>query len=772
MPINAHDLVDRFGRAVDEHVASILVGAGLSVQAGLPDWGTLIRPLADKIGLTHVSDMPLAAEYFEQNASGGRGELQQHLKDGLSRVVSPHEGQVLVTQLGVNEIWTTNFDPLLEAACPDAAVITTDDEAGLYGTGGVVIVKMHGGFTVTGSSTKWRASPVITRGDFERYDVEHPRLWALLQATYLTRNMLFLGFSFTDPNIELLLRLARRQGTASGNQHLAVLRRPSNADEIAEHNLRVHDLETNGVDVCEIGDFADLVPLLLSIKRRTRVERLFISGSGDDAIKPWCDATGVVVARHPTWQVASLGGDAGWWTTRRVGIQRQSLGTYDPEVLRLYFRHKTGEPPPPILTERIGTAVFSPHDRHPLVDGVIEGCRAMVIIGGGTRTLEEVDIALERGLGVVPIAASGGAARAAWEAALAPDADPRRLLLGGHAASKEMWQKLADADELVVQQAAGLLLEQAMYSSRPRIVGAARYRGFMDDSYTAAVSLAALEVLPAEPSDLGRILQDDELRTALLSFSGDGSSSELVAWLCEEVGFARVETWQKHLERIARDLGARPVMIHHVDYPRPLRRCWDAPPLLFVRGSLNSEPAVAIVGSRSASAAVREAAYAVASIAARAGMSVVSGLACGVDTAAHEGALAAGGHTVAVMGTGIERVFPEENAGLASRIVDHGALVSQFAPNAPRTGTTFLRRNAVIAGLSQVDVVMAGTERSGSRHQAEQAMRYHLPLLLWRPALQTQRWALEAVDAGTANFIDDPADIVDYGMRKPSQDRR
>lgn len=283
----------------------------------------------------------------------------------------------------------------------------------------------------------------------------------------------------------------------------------------------------------------------------------------------------------------------------------------------------------------------------------------------------------------------------------------------------------------------------------------------MDESYAAAVSLAALEILPAEPSDLGRILCDDASRATLFSLSADRTAGELVAWLCEEIGIARVETWQKHIERIERDHGVRPVMAHDKDYPHLLRRCWDAPPLLFVRGTLSTRPTVAIVGSRGASRAVTEAAHTVANLAARSGMSVVSGLAAGVDTAAHEGALAAGGHTVAVMGTGIERIFPEGNADLAARIVDHGgALVSQFAPNAPRTSTTFLRRNAVIAGLARVDVVMAGTQRSGSRHQAEQAMRYRRTLLLWRPALARQRWAIEAVESGVAKFIDDPADVV------------
>jgi hypothetical protein len=458
-----HDLVDRFGRAADLHVASVLVGAGLSMQAGLPGWDALIEPLAGEIGLSHVGDAPLAAEYFEQSPLGGRNALEQRLLAALSGNDEPSEGHRLVTELGVSEVWTTNFDPLLELASPNARVVFCDEQAGLYGAGGRVIVKMNGGFTAS-EPPSWQAPPVITRGDFERYDIEHPRLWALLQAAYLTRTMLFVGFSFADPNIELILRLARRQGTAGSNQHLAVLRRPPDPADAAEHDLKVRDLEANGVEVCEIDEFDGLLPLLRALKRRTRPPRLFVSGSGGEEIRHWCDQVGSAIARHRSWEIASLVGDAGWGVTRRVGLQRQADLSYEPEALLLYFRAKSGEPPPTTLTDRIGTAIYSAQERHPLVDDVIESCRAVVVIGGGDRTLEEIELALERGLGVVPVAASGGAAEQAWEAAGREDADPRRLSLGGRRAPPDLWRRLADSDEFVVAQALERLLAQALYS--------------------------------------------------------------------------------------------------------------------------------------------------------------------------------------------------------------------------------------------------------------------------------------------------------------------
>jgi DNA processing protein len=290
----------------------------------------------------------------------------------------------------------------------------------------------------------------------------------------------------------------------------------------------------------------------------------------------------------------------------------------------------------------------------------------------------------------------------------------------------------------------------------------------------AAIVLAALEVAPGEPTDVTRLLRDERARSILARLGADDPGDEFLGWLCSEIEVSRVETWTKRLHRLRADLGdddvARRVatsadsgttsvavlLPYEDDYPKQLAACWDAPPLLFIRGTLAPERrSIAIVGSRCADAEAVAAAEAIARAGVRAGMSVVSGLAAGVDAAAHRAALAAGGHTVAVMGTGIRRVFPAEHAELAREIAQRGALLSQFAPDAPRTGTTFLRRNSVIAGLSDVDFVVAGTERSGSRHQAEQAVRYGRRLLFWAPALGNQPWASAMVEADVASFVDD-----------------
>jgi DNA processing protein len=162
--------------------------------------------------------------------------------------------------------------------------------------------------------------------------------------------------------------------------------------------------------------------------------------------------------------------------------------------------------------------------------------------------------------------------------------------------------------------------------------------------------------------------------------------------------------------------GARLLVLDDAAYPASLRPIDLPPPFLLVRGALVREDglAMAIVGSRQASAyGLRMAEELGADLGAR-GVTVVSGLARGIDTAAHRGALAESGRTIAVLGSGVDRVYPPENRRLAAQILESGALVSQFPMGTPPLPHHFPARNRVIAGLTVGTVVVEAAERSGA----------------------------------------------------------
>ena len=197
------------------------------------------------------------------------------------------------------------------------------------------------------------------------------------------------------------------------------------------------------------------------------------------------------------------------------------------------------------------------------------------------------------------------------------------------------------------------------------------------------------------------------------------------------------------------------------EYPQNLRTVYDRPPILFVSGQLSPRDArsIAIVGARQASAAGLAAAAGIADALARAGYVLVSGLAAGIDTAAHEAALAAGGRTAAVIGTGLRHAYPPENAALQQRIAAEGAVLSQFWPEAPPTRRSFPRRNAVMSGLALGTVVVEATVRSGARLQSRLALAHGRPVFLWRTLL-TEPWAREVARRPGVHVIDEAAQVM------------
>lgn len=200
-----------------------------------------------------------------------------------------------------------------------------------------------------------------------------------------------------------------------------------------------------------------------------------------------------------------------------------------------------------------------------------------------------------------------------------------------------------------------------------------------------------------------------------------------------------IATWQE------RDIKIVSVLDH--DYPQYLAQIRDAPLLIYYEGRIEPvDRAVAIVGSRQATREECERARLIAQMMVEQGYSVASGLARGVDTAAHEGTLEADGRTIAVMGTGIDITYPPENIQLRSRIVESGGLVlTQFEPGAAPTKVSFPMRNATMSGYSQATIVVAAGEYSGTRNHVRSALAHGRSVILLAPVVRETQWARKLV---------------------------
>jgi DNA processing protein len=226
----------------------------------------------------------------------------------------------------------------------------------------------------------------------------------------------------------------------------------------------------------------------------------------------------------------------------------------------------------------------------------------------------------------------------------------------------------------------------------------------------------------------------------------------------------------EEIRRAREEVGAKLVTVLDDDYPVNLRVIYNLPPFLFYRGRLEREDArsVAVVGTRDASDEGIDSARRMAGLLAQNGVTVLSGLARGIDTAAHEETLAQGGRTIAVLGTGILGCYPKENADLAERIVESGALVSQFWPTQPPTTYNFPRRNVVTSGMSQGTVVIEASKTSGAKMQARLALEHGKRVFLVSRLVTSQPWAQKYVEDRGAIEITSVDDVLSR-LRSPAE---
>ena len=203
------------------------------------------------------------------------------------------------------------------------------------------------------------------------------------------------------------------------------------------------------------------------------------------------------------------------------------------------------------------------------------------------------------------------------------------------------------------------------------------------------------------------VLKAGRVELEELSFLSSGQLEAII----HSQGEDRVTPTLKALNAI----DAYAISIDHEDYPSILREIHDPPYVLYARGEITDfQPAVAIVGTRAPSHYGREMAFTISRDLSMSGISIVSGLARGIDTEAHRGALEGKSKTVAVLGCGIDTIYPKENKALSEKIALQGCMISEFPPGTPPDAKNFPRRNRIISGLSLGIVVIEAAMRSGA----------------------------------------------------------
>jgi DNA processing protein len=265
-------------------------------------------------------------------------------------------------------------------------------------------------------------------------------------------------------------------------------------------------------------------------------------------------------------------------------------------------------------------------------------------------------------------------------------------------------------------------------------------RGDRTDELIATVAILRADAIPVKK--LTPLLEYIGSAVDLLPLELGGAELDVRPMLVSALSGSEISSAEEEV-RAWEQAGYQVRTVLDPEYPANLQTIFDKPPFVFLLGRWEDRvhsKALAVVGTRSASPDGCKRAYRLARDLARSG---------GIDTYAHRGALDGSGPTVAVMGTGMSRRYPAENARLADEIVQNrGVLLSQFFPNQPPTKWSFPVRNLTMSGLSLATIVIEAGATSGARIQAEAALVHGRPVFLPSSLVSSHEWAREMVDRG------------------------
>lgn len=271
-------------------------------------------------------------------------------------------------------------------------------------------------------------------------------------------------------------------------------------------------------------------------------------------------------------------------------------------------------------------------------------------------------------------------------------------------------------------------------------VGAGRMRALLAAFGTASEVMTASKKALAEVPDIGA-----HTASAIAGFDDYGAvDAQLVQ--AEQVGARMLTAWD-------------------ADYPRALRQIYDPPAFLWMRGTLApvDQHSLAIVGTRRATEYGRRQAEEFAAELVRQGITIVSGLAYGIDAAAHHGAVQAGGRTLAVLGSGVDRIYPAKHTRLATDIMTQGALLSEYPLGAEPDATNFPKRNRIISGLSLGTLVVEAFEKGGALITARLALEHNREVFAVPSPIHSKpgRGANRLIQQGHAKLVLSVEDILD-----------
>lgn len=291
MTIDKKKFIEKYVKALESNTAAIFAGAGLSCGAGYVNWKTLLKEAAEDLELNIDKEehdlVGLAQHYINKKRS--RGYLNEVIMDQFSKRAELTENHKLLAKLPIDTYWTTNYDCMIEKALDiegrivdvkrnqsQLTVSVADKDATVY--------KMHGDIDSIDKI-------ILTRDDYEKYNLTHPKFREILEGDLLSKTFLFIGFSFTDPNISYILSRIRLVLEEHTRPHYCILKKVEekeygNEEEFIyakiKQQLHIEDLSRFSIETILVQDYSEITEILESVYKRYKRKTIFISGSATE----------------------------------------------------------------------------------------------------------------------------------------------------------------------------------------------------------------------------------------------------------------------------------------------------------------------------------------------------------------------------------------------------------------------------------------------------------------------------------------------------------
>ncbi len=281
--------IKEFVKDLTERNAAIFAGAGMSIPAGYVNWPELLRDIADELGLSVDKEHDLISlAQYHVNENGGKGRINKKILEEFVEEAEVTENHKILARLPVNTYWTTNYDTLIENSLKEANKVADIKHeikqlANTRPKRDAVVYKMHG-------DVQHPADAILTKEQYESYYLDHASFITALSGDLISKTFLFIGFSFTDPNLDYVLSRLNIQFNKDSRQHYCFIKRQAQKDgednEIHKYNVRkqelmIGDLKRYKIKAILIEEYADITWILKEIEYRFK-KTVFISGSAEE----------------------------------------------------------------------------------------------------------------------------------------------------------------------------------------------------------------------------------------------------------------------------------------------------------------------------------------------------------------------------------------------------------------------------------------------------------------------------------------------------------